>query len=63
MHQPVRDVLAGESNVHETVVAATNRRGKSIHCRLTIAPLLELDGAITGAIMLVEESAVPAAQG
>jgi two-component system CheB/CheR fusion protein len=54
IRKPIRSVLGGEEQ-EEVVVEATNRRGKSIGCRVTITPLRQFDHSITGAILLMEE--------
>jgi two-component system CheB/CheR fusion protein len=55
LHQPIRDVLTGAREHQDVTVAATSRRGKSITCRVTIAPLRHGDRSIRGAILLMEE--------
>jgi two-component system, chemotaxis family, CheB/CheR fusion protein len=50
----LRAVLAGTVERADEVVAATNRRGKAIDCRVTSLPLAA-DGTLTGVIMLMEE--------
>jgi two-component system CheB/CheR fusion protein len=62
LRAPLKKILApGE---HEPVVLelqATNRRGKSITCRVSISHLRDPQGRMRGAILLMEESAkVPA---
>ena len=47
--------LNGDTREAGQRIAATNRRGKSISCRVTAAPLLETDGDVHGAILTIEE--------
>jgi two-component system CheB/CheR fusion protein len=58
--QPVRDCLAGRIEEHVEVLPATNRRGRPISCRITLGPLKESDGKITGVVILMED--LPAAE-
>jgi two-component system CheB/CheR fusion protein len=55
LRKPIRSVLADEDHAN-TVLPATTRRGKSIDCRVTITPLRQSDGGVTGAILLMEEA-------
>jgi two-component system CheB/CheR fusion protein len=48
-------VLAGEFAYLEVELDATNRRGKTICCRVTYTPLLDAQREIQGVIMLIEE--------
>jgi two-component system CheB/CheR fusion protein len=54
VQKPVRHALA-TGEVTELVVPATNRRGRSIECRLTVSPLRQGDQSVSGAILLMEE--------
>jgi two-component system CheB/CheR fusion protein len=56
LRQPVRDVLAGDGTLGELVLRATNRRGRSIDCRVSIAPLRQGDQTVRGAILLMDEA-------
>jgi two-component system CheB/CheR fusion protein len=48
--------MAGPDNGnHSTRVQATNRRGKSIHCRVTCSPLIGDDKVVRGLIVVVVE--------
>ena len=49
----LRDVIAGKSEVAEAVLDATNRRGRSIRCKVTITPMND-GGRPSGAIVLTE---------
>jgi len=51
---PLRRSVTGESGGEERVLAAHNRRGRTIACRVTFAPLLERS-VPHGAVMLMEE--------
>jgi two-component system CheB/CheR fusion protein len=51
----VRACIAGETDVAATMVPATNRRGKSVTCKVTVSPLSGLDRDIRGVILLMEE--------
>ena len=55
LRQPIRTVVSGASDSSELTVAATNRRGKPIQCRVTIGPLRQFDRAAQGAILLMDE--------
>ncbi|MGH7803683.1 MAG: CheR family methyltransferase [Candidatus Binatia bacterium] len=56
LRQPIRACLGGDSNHHEVLVPATNRRGKKIRCRVTTTPLLGLDQQSRGVILLMEDA-------
>lgn len=49
----IRSALADEAV--EVTVAATNRRGREIACRVSCSPLREPAGAVRGAIVLMDE--------
>ena len=55
LRNPVRAVLTGRSTFQEAMIAATNRRGKAIQCRVTCTPLVGAEGEIQGVILLMEE--------
>jgi two-component system CheB/CheR fusion protein len=59
LHQPLRDILSGSATHRELTLPATNRRGKSFRCRVSVAPLVGPDSAVTGAILLMEEDPEP----
>lgn len=50
--QPIRSALQG-SSTDMIDVQATNRRGKTIHCKANCNPLLTTTGDVRGAIMLI----------
>jgi two-component system CheB/CheR fusion protein len=52
----IRGCLAGDSQSEETSVAAINRRGKSISCKVTCTPMQRgTDGKIRGVIVVMED--------
>jgi two-component system CheB/CheR fusion protein len=55
LRSPIQRCLAGEADVQELFLPATNRRGRSINCRITVTPLLNLEGDYQGTILLMEE--------
>lgn len=51
----LRATLSGQSEREETVLEATNRRGRPFQCRVTLLPLGSGgDGNVSGAIMMME---------
>jgi two-component system, chemotaxis family, CheB/CheR fusion protein len=52
--------MTAEDGSHSTVVQATNRRGKSIRCRVTCSPLVGTDRIVRGTIVVVVEEPDPA---
>jgi two-component system CheB/CheR fusion protein len=61
----IRACLGGDSVFNELTVPATNRRGKSIQCKVTLTPLLGSGKDSRGLIVLMEdgEAAAPAPSG
>jgi two-component system CheB/CheR fusion protein len=59
LRQPIRAVLAGETERAELTVEARNRRGKSIRCPIRCTPLKSATGAALGAILLMDEVPAP----
>jgi two-component system, chemotaxis family, CheB/CheR fusion protein len=55
LRTPMRAVLSGRSTFEEVVLAATNRRGRTMQCRVTCAPLVGPEGDTQGVILLLEE--------
>jgi two-component system CheB/CheR fusion protein len=51
----IRACLNGDSDYSETVLAATNRRGKAISCKVTGTPLLGSNRELRGVILLMDE--------
>jgi len=63
LRQPIRICMAGESESHEVILDAINRRGKAITCKVTCAPLksispLSQEMVVQGLILLMEETHV-----
>ena len=57
LRQPLRTCINQEPQVIEVALAATNRRGKSILCKVTCTSLIGRRNSIQGAIMLMEQVA------
>ena len=58
----VDHALGGERGPHQVELDAVNRRGRGIGVRVVGSPLMGVDGAGTGVILMMEpEPAVPAA--
>jgi two-component system CheB/CheR fusion protein len=56
LRQPIRDCLAGDTTDNaELFLAAVNRRGKGIECRISCTPLVNIHQEIQGVIVLMEE--------
>jgi two-component system CheB/CheR fusion protein len=55
LRQTIRACLAGNSQTLEVVLAAINRRGKAIQCKVSCTPLVGRGKEIWGVIMLMEE--------
>lgn len=55
LRQPMRECLTGEQSGDGMEVEATNRRGKTIVCRVDCAPLRNPDGAVRGVIVTMNE--------
>ncbi|BAU15527.1 chemotaxis protein CheR [Leptolyngbya sp. NIES-3755] len=56
LRQPIRACLFGEfDSTVEVLLAAINRRGRSIECYVTCTPLVNGEGLIQGVILLMEE--------
>ena len=49
----LRAAMGGENGSQSTVIQATNRRGRTVVCRVTCSPLLDSDRTLRGAIMVV----------
>jgi two-component system CheB/CheR fusion protein len=63
LRQPIREALAGAGNHGSVVLPATNRRGRSIHCRVSVGPLRQADESIRGVILLMEDAELDDAAG
>lgn len=55
---PLLEVMSGKSVHPELMLAATNRRGQSIHCRITCTALNESGKERQGAVILMEEVSI-----
>ncbi len=53
---PIRAVLEGRETFMELALDAVNRRGRGICCAVGVSPLLNLQGEIRGAVILVDEA-------
>jgi two-component system CheB/CheR fusion protein len=51
----IRNCLAGEDR-QTIIVDAVNRRGKTIHCKVTCSALVGVANNVTGVILLMEEA-------
>jgi two-component system, chemotaxis family, CheB/CheR fusion protein len=51
---PLLRAKLAESSVQEEMLEATNRRGKAIKCLVRTSPLVNIDGEVRGAIVLME---------
>jgi two-component system, chemotaxis family, CheB/CheR fusion protein len=49
----LRAAMSGENGTQSTVIQATNRRGRTVTCRVTCSPLLDHDKTLRGAIPVV----------
>ena len=52
----IKIVSAGDSSSRIDTVAATNRRGRAIRCRVSFSPLAALTGSRHGVVLLMEEA-------
>ena len=59
LRQPIRAVLARETERAELTLECRNRRGKSIRCPIRCTPLTSGAGEVLGAILLMEELPAP----
>ena len=62
LKQPLRDCLSGAREYIELQLEATNRRGRSIICRVTCSPLLGVQEVVRGVIIVMEDLEVESAQ-
>ncbi len=53
--QPLRAIITGESENHEVVLNAINRRGRAIGCEVICTPLQTSGSHIQGVILLMEQ--------
>jgi two-component system, chemotaxis family, CheB/CheR fusion protein len=52
---PLRGVMDGRTATEDPVLPAVNRRGRAIHCRVAVSPLVSARGEIRGAVIVIEE--------
>jgi two-component system CheB/CheR fusion protein len=52
---PLRGVMDGRVAMEDPVLPAVNRRGRAIHCRVAVSPLVSARGEIRGAVIVIEE--------
>jgi two-component system CheB/CheR fusion protein len=57
MEEPARAFLAGEGSPTETEVMATNRRGRTIRCRISSSARRAEGGGLQGLVLVMEETA------
>ncbi len=55
LKQPMRAIIAGESESYEVLLDATNRRGRAIQCQVVCTPLISTGAQVQGVILLMEE--------
>jgi len=55
LRRPLMDLLTKDVDVEDITLAAINRRGKEIRCRVSMSPLWSKDHQVEGAIILAEE--------
>lgn len=55
LRSPIREILSGKEEQAQLMMAATNRRGKPVQCRISLSPLRHADRSIAGAILLLDE--------
>ncbi len=59
LRQPIRACLSGESDRMTINLDAINRRGKTIHCKVTTTPLRDhTDSKVNGVILIMEEQEI-----
>jgi len=59
LRSPIRDCLNSELVYQEVLLEATNRRGKTVSCKVTCTPLVNFSQQIRGVILLMEEVTPP----
>jgi two-component system, chemotaxis family, CheB/CheR fusion protein len=55
LRQPIKAVLTGDSPAETVVLGATNRRGREFRCQVGLAPLMNRQRTIRGAMLVMEE--------
>jgi two-component system, chemotaxis family, CheB/CheR fusion protein len=56
LKQPIKSIVSGGKVTIDLDLSCTNRRGKSIRCGVSVAPLMGAQGAIRGAILVMTTS-------
>ena len=54
----LKAAMSGEEGTQSTMIEATNRRGRTVTCRVTCSPLLDNDKHLRGVIVLVVDETV-----
>ena len=57
--QPIRDCLSGRTELFEVTFQATNRRGRTFECRITLNTLKDTAKNVKGVVLLMEEERAP----
>ena len=57
--QPIRDCMNGRIELFELTLQATNRRGRSFDCRITLNTLKDTAKTVKGVVLLMEEERAP----
>jgi two-component system, chemotaxis family, CheB/CheR fusion protein len=56
LQELIRSCLAGRSADEEVLLAATNRRGRPVQCRIRATPLMDQDGKHRGVVLVMEDT-------
>ncbi len=59
LHQPIREVVQGGTELREVTLSAISRKGRPLLCRVTVAALRSADRSVTGAILLMQDAGSP----
>jgi two-component system, chemotaxis family, CheB/CheR fusion protein len=51
----LRAAMSGDNGTRSTVIQATNRRGRTVTCRVSCSPLLDSDKNLRGVIVVVAD--------
>jgi two-component system CheB/CheR fusion protein len=54
LHQPIRDVMHDAEPMRELMIAAINRKGRALECRVRISPLRDPAGLTVGVILQMQ---------
>ncbi len=55
LRQPLLAIVTGQSQFHEVLLNARNRRGRAVQCEVICTPLIGTDSEVQGVILLMEE--------